>query len=246
MRFGSGFIFMLAALAPGCAPGGGNASGNGANAVSAPTVSAALAGGACVLRWDGELANAEAITRRGVAVIEQAIAAAGGISRITEENMPVARFEATPDTPYSCFGPALMALKASGFAMAELPAPQHGVGGAGRPAQLALGNLVGTPPGVTLALGAGGRISWNDEPMELAALRSRISGGGGRMTQFGETRPREEPPPGPPGASDEPDLVEERPPPGAFALAPEPDLTFAEFLAAVQAVFEGGEIAMIP
>lgn len=246
MRFTSALGLMLAGLAAGCAPGGGNASGNEANAVSAPTVSAALAGGACVLRWDGELANAEAITRRGVAVLERAIAAVGGIANITEENMPVARFEATPDTPYSCFGPALMALKASGFAMAELPAPQHGVGGAGRPAQLGLVNLDETPPGVTLALGAGGRISWNDEPMELAALRSRVSGGGGRVTQFGETRPREEPAPGPPGASGVPEMVEERPPPGAFALAPEPDLSFAEFLAVVQAVFEGGEIATLP
>jgi len=65
------------------------------------------------------------------------------------------------------------------------------------------------------------------------------------MSPFGETRPMSEPPRAP-GASDGPPPVEMRPPPGAFALAPTPDLSFAEFAAAAQAVFEGGEIAMLP
>jgi hypothetical protein len=249
MRFGSTLTLTiaLAALTASCGPiGFGNASGNEtAAAREGPAVSATLANGACTLRWDGAAVDADEITRRSMAVMERAIADAGGIARMTEDTIPVARFEATPDTPYACFGPALMALKAGALSIVELPAP-HGVGGAGRPAQLALGNLVGDPPQVTLALGAGGRLSWNDEPIELAALRSRVRGGGGRMTPFGESRPMEEPPPGLPGASAVPEPVEERPPPGTFALAPAPDLSFAEFLAVVQAVFEGGEIAMIP
>ena len=246
MRFGSTLTLALAALTAGCGPVSfGNAGGNDAAAPrEAPAVSAALANGACTLRWDGEAADAEAIARRGIAVLERAIAAAGGASAMTEETIPVVRFEATPDTPYACFGPALDALKRAGFPIIELPAP-HGVGGPGRPAQLALGNLVGDPPQVTLAIGADGRLSWNEEPMDLAALRARVRSGGGRMTPFGESRPMEEPPPSP-GTSDMPPPVEERPPAGTFALAPAPDLSFAEFLAVVQAVFEGGEVPMLP
>lgn len=242
MRLGSAFIFMLAALAAGCAPGsGGNASGNGAEAASAPTVSASLAGSACVLRWNGEVASAEAITARAVEVMQQAIAAAGGLASVTEDNMPFARIEAAPDTPYACFGTAIDALRRAGFAKAELPAPQRGVGGAGMRAAIILGAFSGTPPQVTVTLGADGRIEWNGENVDLAVLRQRARG----LEQ--DHAPSEAPPPPPPGAAGSvPPPVEVLPPPGALALAPAAELKFVDFAAAVQAIFEGGVSPILP
>ena len=234
MRFGPALALILAGLTLACSPRSGPDNSAKPADAAGPIVSAeGGANGACTLRWNGEAASAEAVTTRGVALVQEAIAAAGGIASLTEEDMPTARIEADADTPYACFGQALTALRRAGFPNAELPAQ-----GGARPAKVALASFSSMPSEVTVTLGAGERFRWNDEAVDLAGLGTRA-----RQLDRGGAPP-EERPPSPSGAAAPPPVV--RLATGDILLAPAPDLNFASFAAAVRVLVDRGVEPVLP
>lgn len=177
-------------------PAPGNDMGQATRDPAGPNIVIAATGpGNCSASWDGQPATPAQVTERSRALIEQAIARVGGVANMTEEVMPVANVRAPADMTMTCVETVLVALNRSGMASARL-GPASGEG-------LALMDFpldTGSPPPplpMVMGLGAGGQVTWNNDPLDTAGLNARL----GQM-----------------GSLEAPDPMEGGPPPGVFEL----------------------------
>jgi hypothetical protein len=202
---------------------GGNDGGNEGAAAGAPPVAgvtapaatlslAATGAGGCAARWDGRAVSREAILLRGVALIDRAATAAGGVQHLTEETLPFLRVEAPAPLSFACAGPMLANLQRAGFLKLEL----HVAGSAEQPGivHFPLMDIDPPPPSVTVAIGADGRLAWNREAVDPGGLSERA-----RAMSFGADVPG---------------------PPGELAIVPALGARFGTVVAAGRAIREGG------
>lgn len=207
-------LVLTGALVAGCTPSVGNLFGD--NGTSDPR--SAGRGGAtrititatirnpCAASWNGEAVNPEQITQRSVALLERAIAAAGGPQNITEETLPTPDVEAPANLGFACADTILFSLQRAGMANVRLKP-------AGGPASVLADFPLDTnapPPPVpmVLGIGAGGRITWNNDPIDAAGLAAEL-------TRIG-------------GSTAAPDPAEGSAPPGAFEFRPTREATFGQ------------------
>lgn len=160
-----------------------------------PTVVIAATGpGNCAASWDGQPATAAQVTERSRALLEQAIAAAGGARNLTEEAVPVAIVEAPADMNMACAETILFALQRSGMVSVRL----RPAGGQAVLMDFPLNTDLPPPPiPMVLGLGAGGQATWNGAPLDDAGLAAQL----GRI-----------------GGTEAPDPMEGPPPPGGLEL----------------------------
>jgi hypothetical protein len=177
----------LLLLMTGCGqPQGGDPAGNESPLLinadlpeTAATVTIAASGpGNCSARWDGQPVNAAQLLQRSAGVVEQALNAAGGIANLTEETIPAINVEAPAALSFACADTVLGAIRRGGVPSVLLK-PEGGREPA--LADFTLSEINAPPPTVAIAVGAGGRLSWNREVVSLDALteRMRQMGGGG-------------------------------------------------------------------
>lgn len=202
---------------------GGNDGGNegavagvppeaGAPAPAATLSLVATGEGGCAARWDGRAVSREAILLRGVALIDRAANAAGGVQHLTEETLPYIRVEAPARLSFACAGPVLANLQRAG--LLKLALHVAGSGEEPRIVHFPLMDIDPPPPSVTVAIGADGRLAWNREAVDLGGLSERA-----RAMSFGADVPA---------------------PPGELAIVPAVGARFGTVVAAVRAIREGG------
>ena len=174
---------------------------------STPTVTIAATGpGGCAASWDGQQVTPAQITERGFALVRQAVDAAGGPQNITEQTLPVLNVEAPADLSFACADTILFALQRAGMFSVRLKP-------AGGPAPVIADfpldmNVPPPPVPMVLGIGAGGRITWNNDPIDAAGLAAQLIRIGGSTAA--------------------PDSVEGSPPPGAFELRVTREATFGQ------------------
>ena len=187
MRTGA---IVLALLLTGCGgpEGAGDPAGGGANAAvprpdlpeagSTLTLSAAGTGG-CSARWDGATVTREQLLDRAAAAIDRAVAAVGGVQNLSAEAIPVVRVEAPADLSFACADAMLAAVQRAGFPRLIL-APAGGAEAELTPSRSP--RSARRRRRVVVRIGAGGRMTWNNEAVELAGLpeRARRMGGSTR------------------------------------------------------------------
>jgi hypothetical protein len=202
MRFQWAIVLALT-LGAGCSPSFSNAlSGNGAfgsradgataGAPPAPTITIAATGpGACAASWDGQAVTPVQITQRSVALLERAIATAGGPQNVTEASLPIPEVQAPTDLGFGCADTILFALQRSGMLSVRLRASgAQAPGLADFPFE---SNLPPPPVPMVLGIGAGGQLTWNDAPIDAAGLAAQL----GRIGSTAPSDPNEGgPPPG--------------------------------------------------
>lgn len=182
MRFHLASVLTLSLLA-GCSPPSANLFGEnqqsdtGRNA-AAPTVTIATTGpGGCAASWDGSPVSPAEITERSVALLQRTIEAAGGPQGMTEDSFPIPDVEAPADLGMTCADTILFALQRSGMTGVRLrPGPGQASVLADFPIDM---NAPPPPIPMVLGLGAGGRITWNDAPLDAAGLEQRLGQQGG-------------------------------------------------------------------
>ena len=72
--------------------------------------------GGCEVYWNLTKVNNDELLERAVKKLEDEITRAGGVDKITEENMPEAHIRGDVDTPYKCIGGAVFTMQRAGFA----------------------------------------------------------------------------------------------------------------------------------
>ena len=177
----------------GAVPGvGGPEAGTRTASASAPAIAIAATGpGGCEARWEGQIVTPAQIKERSIALLEQAIEAIGGRQNITMDNLPVPSVEAPADLGFACADPILFALQDAGmFSLRIRPTG----GQAPVPLDLPFDTNAPPPPIPTvLGIGAGGRMTWNGDPLDAAGLATQLG-------RIGSTTPPEpgemEAPPG--------------------------------------------------
>ncbi len=174
MRTGTSLLFAAATICAGCRMPVANQSTAAADDDLPTMVVISTAPGNCSATWNGSPASRDEISANSIQIIERAIADIGGPQNITEENLPSLRVEAADAVPWTCAGSMIAAAQRAGFAFVALKPS-----GSSQPFERAYFNLdVGAPPApvepTTDVIGiAPGGISWNDEPVDLAALTAR-------------------------------------------------------------------------
>jgi len=170
---------------------------------SAPAIVIAATG--CAATWDGQAVTPAQIGERGYTLVRQAVDAAGGAQNITEDTVPVLTVEAPADLSVACADTILFALQNAGmFAVRLKPA------GGQAPVLMDFPLNTDSPPPpvpMVLGLGAGGRITWNDDPLDAAGLAAQL----GRI-----------------GSTEAPDPMEGGPPPGGLELRVAREATFGQ------------------
>ena len=143
----------------------------------APAPTLVIAATGCAATWDGQAVTPVQITERSGALIERAIAAIGGPQNITMDNLPVPNVEAPADLSGACADTILFALQNAGvFTVALKPA------GGQAPVLMDFPLDTNAPPPpvpTVLGLGAGGRLTWNNDPIDAAGLATQLGGIGG-------------------------------------------------------------------
>jgi len=192
-------VALSLALCAGCTPPfGNNSTGNlfsdsrsGALARDVTVTIATSSANPCSASWDGQPVTPAQITERGIALVERAIAAAGGIQNLTETSFPVPNVEAPADLSFACADTILFALQRSGIASVRLkPAGGQVPALADFPLDM---NLPAPPIPMVLGIGAGGQMTWNNDPIDAAGLAAVL----GRHGSTGPSEAREgEVPPG--------------------------------------------------
>jgi hypothetical protein len=182
MRIGA-LALVLLATACGRGDGGGNAANISGNAASAPTFAgedreaaatvalAASGPGGCSARWDGQPATPQQVFDRSSALIDRAIQQQGGVANLTEQTLPIVAVTAPANLGFACADTYLSAIRRSGVRSVLLALD------GGRETALAdftLSDIGAPPPSVALALRGGGRLSWNNETIALAAIPQRL------------------------------------------------------------------------
>ena len=179
---------VLFATACGGGDGGGNATNASGNAASeatfagedrqaAATVALAASGpGGCSARWDGQPATPQQVFDRSSALIDRAIQQQGGVANLTEQTLPAIAVTAPASLGFACADNYLAAIRRPGVATVLL-SPDGG--GAAAVADFTLSDIGAPPPSVVIAIGAGGRLTWNNETIGLDALPERLRRLGG-------------------------------------------------------------------
>jgi hypothetical protein len=187
---------LISALLAGCSPAsvnlfGDNQQSDSRQSAAVPTIVIAATGpGNCSARWDGSPVNEQQVTERSAALIEWAVAAAGGPQNMNENSFPIPNVEAPADLSMACADMMLFAMQRSGMIGVRLrPAAGQASVLADFPVEM---NLPPPPIPMVLGIGAGGRTTWNNEPIDATALAGRLGYHGST------TAPEagEEPPPG--------------------------------------------------
>lgn len=186
MRTGALTLLLFLAACAGSGDDGNDAasSGNyvapGDQRDSAATLTLAASGqGGCSARWDDQPATPAQVLDRSAALIEAAIQRAGGVAALTEANTPVIEVAAPATLSFACADSYLLPVRRSGvptvLLMVEGQAQEAAL------ADFALSDIALPAPSVVLVAGAGGRLTWNGEPVGLEAIPERLRqfGGGG-------------------------------------------------------------------
>ena len=72
--------------------------------------------GGCEVYWNLTRVTNDELLERAVKKLEDEVTRAGGVDKITEENMPEAHIRGDVDTPYKCIGGAVFTMQRAGFA----------------------------------------------------------------------------------------------------------------------------------
>ena len=179
-REGALALLMLAAACGGSGTGGNRAQAPGNGVAAAPadvrdtaaTVTLAAAGpGDCSARWGDQPATPQQVLERSAAAVEQAIERTGGVDNLTDATMPTLAMVAPANLPFACADSFLAGIRRAGV-VSVLLSPE---GGEAALADFSLSDIAARPPTVVLAIGAGGRLTWNGEAIELAAIPERVA-----------------------------------------------------------------------
>lgn len=176
-----GLALLLLPVAACSSSGGGGGSANPYERALAATVTAAgTGGGDCVIRWNGRPVSRAALLENGLKMNREALERLDETQRSYPPGehheygdvLPHVRLEAARGVPYSCFGPALRTLERSGsFEVLLRPAgervPDYDVQFAEDPA------VPGRRYAALLRLGAGDRMTWDGETVDLVGLGRR-------------------------------------------------------------------------
>jgi hypothetical protein len=157
-----------------------------------PNITIAATGpGGCSASWDGEAVTPAQITERSVALLERAIAALGGPQNIADPSMlPIPDVAAPADLSFACADTVLFALQRSGMVNVRLrPAGDRAPVLADFPLDT---NAPPPPIPTVLGIGAGGQMTWNNDPIDAAGLARELTRIGGST---GPVDPGEGPPP---------------------------------------------------
>jgi len=154
---------------------GPGASGHQTGESATPTITitmAATGSGSCVARWDGQQVTPEQITERGFTLVRQMVDAAGGAQNIRGEMLPILNVEAPGDLSFACADTILFALQRAAMFNVRLRAA---TGEAPVLVYFPLDMNVPPPPiPMVLGIGAGGRVTWNNDPIDAATLAERL------------------------------------------------------------------------
>jgi hypothetical protein len=188
----------LMLLVAACGRGdGGNASGTDGNAfasadfsgdgrdVAATLALAASGPGACSARWDGQPATPQQVLERSSALIERAISAQGSVANLTEETLPTIAVTAPASLGFACVDTYLAQVRRTGVSSVLLTPD----GGAAALADFTLSDIGAPPPTVVLGIGAGGRLTWNNDAIGLDAIPERLRRLGGGESAGGVEAP---------------------------------------------------------
>ena len=74
------------------------------------------ADGGCEVYWQLTKVTNDELLDRAVKKLEAEVERAGGVDKITEENMPEAHIRGDVNTPYKCIGAAVFTMQRAGFA----------------------------------------------------------------------------------------------------------------------------------
>lgn len=174
-------VLALVLLATACGRGdGGNgaAAGNAAAPAfagegrdAAATLALAASGpGGCSAKWDGQPATPQQVLERSSALIEHAITQQGSVANLTEESLPTIAVTGPASLGFACVDTYLAQVRRTGVPSVLL-VPD---GGAAALADFTLSDIGAPPPSVVLGIGAGGRVTWNNEGIGLDAIPERL------------------------------------------------------------------------
>jgi len=169
-----------------CSPsGGGNGSAPGRGGELAGVVTIVPSGaGDCSILWNGAPVSQQALLENAVTVNSEALEALEkamneerrryptAVFEHDGDELPDVRVEAARGLPYSCFGPALRTLERAGSDVRLRPAGEN------VPDQKAYFADDSSRPArrysAIVRLAAHGRMTWNDEAVDLDGLRRRV------------------------------------------------------------------------
>ncbi|WP_442623872.1 hypothetical protein [Parasphingopyxis sp.] len=125
----------------------------------------------CSFTWDGEPISPDGIIGRSVVVVGDAIQANDGVANMTEEDLPLIRFEADADAPYHCTSIAIGTIRAAGFTGGTLRAA-----GTDREVNVLfeVAGFEGNPRRTVTAMDGTGAITVTGRPVALADLGREI------------------------------------------------------------------------
>lgn len=194
MRTGALTLLLLVTACGQSGPGnnqaGGPAGGTGPESRTAPAANTITIAANCTASWDGQPASVEQIAERSMVLLQQAVEAAGGPASVNVSNLPVATVEAPADLGMACADTILFALQRSGMLNVRLKPT-----GSGAPVLMDFPLNTDLPPPpipTVLGIGAGGRLTWNSDPLDATGLAAQL----GRMGSTEAPEAGEEPPPG--------------------------------------------------
>jgi hypothetical protein len=178
MRWG---VILLVALGAACS--GSGSSNQLREREMVATVSVAQNGVVdCEIRWNGAPVSLDELTQRSRTIIEADLDRLNrevaryrqrGIHIETDQYQgPYVRVEAARDLPYSCFGPVLRALQRGTFFTVTLR-PTGERDPDQRAAYLTMLAVEDIRYPNIVRIGAGGRMTWNGESVDLDGLRQR-------------------------------------------------------------------------
>ena len=177
-------LFLAACGGSGDESNGAAAAGNfaapGDQRETAATLTLAASGqGNCSARWEDQPATPAQVLERSSALIEAAIQRAGGVAALTEANTPAVAVIAPAGLGFACADSYLVQVRRSGVPTVLLIV--EGQPDEAALADFALSDIALPAPTVVLVTGAGGRLTWNGEPVGRDAIPERVRqlGGGG-------------------------------------------------------------------
>jgi len=177
---------------------------------AAATLALAASGpGGCSARWDGQPVTPQQVLERSSALIEQAIQQQGSVANLTEQTLPAIAVTAPAGLGFGCVDTYLAGIRRTGVQSILLALDG---GGQAALADFTLSDVGAPPPSVVIALGGGGRLTWNGEAISLDAIPEHMR----RLGAGGAT--------------------EIEAPPGELELRPAREASFGQVHAALRAV----------
>jgi biopolymer transport protein ExbD len=182
MRTGALALLMLIAA---CGEAGPEANlaggaGNGTTGEAPPdlrdtaaTLTLAASGpGNCSARWDDQPATPQQVLERSGRAVEQSIQRAGGVGNVTAESLPALAVVAPAGLAFACADTYLAQIRRAGVqtVLLSLQGAQDAA-----LADFALSDIGAPPPTVVLTIGAGGRLTWNEQAIGLDAVPDRLA-----------------------------------------------------------------------